>query len=137
MTRFTPRMLVLLAATSLAGCTGMAGMLGSDEVPTAAIGKAAPLKNVANDLDGNVRQAQLLRLAGKHDEAIQILSQLTLVAADDPRVVAEYGKALAQKGRAKDATQFLRRAGVLLASPCSAMRCCTPCFTLPESRIWP
>ncbi|HJR57124.1 MAG TPA: tetratricopeptide repeat protein [Rhizomicrobium sp.] len=111
MTRFAPRLLILLAATSLAGCTSMAGMLGGDaETPTAAIGKQAPLKNIANDLDGNVRQAQLLRLAGKHDEAIRILSQLTLIAADDPRVVGEYGKALAQKGRAQDATQFLRRA---------------------------
>jgi tetratricopeptide (TPR) repeat protein len=33
-----------------------------------------------------------------------------LAAADDPRVSAEYGKALAQKGRADVAVQFLRRA---------------------------
>jgi Flp pilus assembly protein TadD len=113
MTRFAPRLLVLLAATSLAGCTGMAGMMDDAQTPTATAGKPAPIKNIANDLDGNVRQAQLLRLAGKHDEAIQILSQLTLIAADDARVVGEYGKALAQKGRSQDATQFLLRAVVL------------------------
>ena len=33
-----------------------------------------------------------------------------LVASDDPRVVAEYGKSLAQKGRAQDAVEFLNRA---------------------------
>jgi Flp pilus assembly protein TadD len=109
MTRFAPRLLVLLATTALAGCTMLAGepelkeTLGVTEKPQTA-------RNFANDIDGNVRQAQLLRLAGKHDEAIQILSQLTLIAADDARVVGEYGKALAQKGRAQDATQFLRRA---------------------------
>lgn len=86
----------------------MGAMTGAD-VPER-IAARAPVQGVANDLDGNLRQAQLLRLAGKHDEAIQILSQLTLVAADNPRVVSEYGKALVQKGRARDATQFLRRA---------------------------
>ena len=111
MTRVAPRLLALLAASALAGCTTMLG--SESEAPVAGIGKPASARNVANDLDGNVRQAQLLRLAGKYDEAIQILSQLTLLAADDPRVVGEYGKALAQKGRAQDATQFLRRAAEL------------------------
>lgn len=109
MTRFAPRLLALFSASALAGCTMMGGepalkeTLGVNEKPPS-------IKNIASDLDGNVRQAQLLRLAGKHDEAIRILSQLTLIAADDARVVGEYGKALAQIGRAQDATQFLRRA---------------------------
>src|SRR6478609_123189 len=109
MTRFAPRLLAVLTATALAGCS----MLGSEPDLKDKLGvneKPKPLANVANDVDGNVRQAQLLRLAGKPDEAIQILSQLTLVAADNPRVVGEYGKALAQKGRGQDAAQFLRRA---------------------------
>jgi Flp pilus assembly protein TadD len=76
----------------------------------AAKDKPQPQKAVANDVEGNLRQARLLREAGSYDEAIHILSQLMLAAADDPRVVAEYGKTLAQKGRAQDATQFLRRA---------------------------
>ena len=33
-----------------------------------------------------------------------------LVASDDPRVIGEYGKTLAEKGRAQDAVQFLTRA---------------------------
>src|SRR5687768_6406690 len=71
MTRFAPRLLVLLAASSLAGCT----MMGGEAKETLAVNdKPLSMKNIANDLDGNVRQAQLLRLAGKHDEAIQILS---------------------------------------------------------------
>jgi Flp pilus assembly protein TadD len=109
MTRFSPRLLpVLLCAAALGGCS-MSTMMGGD-APERTVAKAPPAQGYANDIDGNVRQAQLLRLAGKHDEAIQILSQLTLIAADNPRVVGEYGKALAQKGRAQDATQFLRRA---------------------------
>ena len=108
MTRFAPRLLVLLATTALAGCTMLAE---PDLKETLAVTeKPQTARNFANDIDGNVRQATLLRLAGKNDEAIQILSQLTLIAADDARVVGEYGKALAQKGRAQDATQFLRRA---------------------------
>ena len=60
-----------------------------------------------------MRQAQLLRLAGNYDEAIHILSQLMLVAADDPRVVGEYGKTLVEQGRASEAAQFLSRASEL------------------------
>ena len=42
--------------------------------------------------------------------AIRTLSQLMLVASDDPGVVAEYGKTLAEKGRGQDAVDFLTRA---------------------------
>ena len=62
------------------------------------------------DVEGGVRTAQLERVAGKYDEAIHTLSQLMLIASDDPRVIGEYGKTLAEKGRAQDATQFLGRA---------------------------
>jgi Flp pilus assembly protein TadD len=109
--------LMLTAATlgfPLAGC-GMGAALddmtsSSKDKDVAAKAKPVALKPVSGDLDGNLRQAQLLRQAGKYDEAIHILSQLMLAAADDPRVSAEYGKALAQMGRAQDATQFLNRA---------------------------
>ena len=57
-----------------------------------------------------MRQARQQRLAGHYDEAIQILSQVMLVASDDPRVIGEYGKTLAEKGRAQEAVQFLTRA---------------------------
>jgi Flp pilus assembly protein TadD len=109
MPRFAPRLLaILMASAALAGCSMMGG---NATLAEKAVNEKIPApKNVATDLDGNLRQAQLLRLAGKHDEAIRILSQLMLVAADDGRIVGEYGKALAQRGRSHDATQFLRRA---------------------------
>ena len=107
MPRSIPRLVVLLlAASALTGCTGLSGTPKAVAAPD----KAQPQKAVANDIEGNLRQARLLRAAGSYDDAIHILSQLMLAAADDPRVTAEYGKALAQKGRAQDATQFLRRA---------------------------
>ncbi len=123
MPRFFPRLplslaALLLAASALAGCSMMGmGDLSSEKkqsdiaaAKAAASAKAQLPQTVANDVDGNLRQAMLLRQAGSYDEAIRILSQLTLVNADNPRVVAEYGKALAQKGRAQDAIQFLNRA---------------------------
>ncbi len=49
-------------------------------------------------MDSSVRQAQLLRIAGQYDQAVKILSQLMLVASDDPRVLNEYGKTLTEEG---------------------------------------
>ncbi len=65
---------------------------------------------MAADIDGGVRQAQLLRTSGDLDGATRILSQLMLAAPDDPRVVGEYGKLLVQEKASADAVQFLRRA---------------------------
>lgn len=76
------------------------------DAKTAATADIAP----AQDLDGAIRQAQLLRTSGKYAEAIKSLSQIMLVAADDPRVVTEYGKTLAAMGRSADAVNFLTRA---------------------------
>jgi Flp pilus assembly protein TadD len=110
MPRHTPRLLaILMASAALCACS----VLG--EAPEAAEKsvvreKAPEARRLADNLDSNVAQARTLRMAGKYDESIQILSQLMLVATDNPSVVAEYGKALAQRGDAKDATQFLRRA---------------------------
>ena len=61
-------------------------------------------------LDGEIRRAQLLRAQGDFNDAVHSLSQLMLVAPDDPRVVGEYGKVLAQQGRSADALAFLNRA---------------------------
>jgi len=64
----------------------------------------------AESLEDSIRQAQMLRLAGSYPEAIKHLSQLMMVAADDSRVVSEYGKTLAAMGRAQEAVNFLTRA---------------------------
>ena len=116
MTRFSSRLsALLLASFALAGCSMMGlGDLSSEkkdkDIAAAVKDKAPSPQAVAADMDGNLRQATLLRQAGDYDAAIRILSQLMLGDPDNPRVVAEYGKALAQKGRAQDATRFLHRA---------------------------
>jgi Flp pilus assembly protein TadD len=71
---------------------------------------AAPATAPAQDLDGAIREAQLLRTDGHYDDAVKHLSQIMLVAADDPRVISEYGKTLAAMGRASEAVNFLTRA---------------------------
>src|SRR5580704_1239471 len=109
MLRFAPRvMVVFLCGIALAACATTAP---PKQAVDAAKEKAAAADNAApTDLDGGIHQAQILRAAGNYDEAIHVLSQLMLVASDDPRVVAEYGKSLAQDGRAQEATEFLNRA---------------------------
>lgn len=64
----------------------------------------------STNLDAEIRRAQLLRVQGDFAGAVHVLSQLMLVAPDDPRVVGEYGKVLAQQGRSSDALAFLSRA---------------------------
>jgi Flp pilus assembly protein TadD len=118
MLRFAPRMTaVFLCASALAGCASatpdIASLTGGDTAAGHAkkITAAATVdQTIPTDLDGGVRQAQLMRVAGQYDDAIRVLSQLMLVASDDPRVVSEYGKTLAEKGRAQDAVEFLNRA---------------------------
>ena len=61
-------------------------------------------------IDAGVRDAQAKRLQKDYAGAVRVLGQLMLVAPDDARVVAEYGKALIQQGRAKEALDFLQRA---------------------------
>lgn len=62
------------------------------------------------DLEGAIIQAQTFRRAGDFDGATRTLSQLVLVAPDDPRVLGEYGKTLVAKGQTEDAIAFLNRA---------------------------
>lgn len=110
MTKFASSLAaVLLCGTALAGCASdnagsMLGNLGHHK------SVASDSTQVPTDVESGVRQAQLARLAGRYDDAIHTLSQLMLVASDDPRVVSEYGKALAERGRAAEAVQFLTRA---------------------------
>jgi Flp pilus assembly protein TadD len=125
MTRFSASLIAaLLCSTILAGSAnaGILGDLFSSSKSTQA-GKAEPAAKTDStadaakadaappmDLEAGVGQAQAQRQARHYDEAIRTLSQLMLVASDDARVVGEYGKTLAEKGRAQDAVQFLTRA---------------------------
>jgi Flp pilus assembly protein TadD len=65
---------------------------------------------LAESVDAGVRDAQIKRSQKDYAGAIKVLSQLMLIAADDPRVVGEYGKVLVQQGRASEALDFLGRA---------------------------
>jgi Flp pilus assembly protein TadD len=71
---------------------------------------AAVVKNLPANLDGEIRRAQLLRSKGDYKDAARSLSELMIVAPDDPRVVGEFGKVMVQEGRCQDALAFLKRA---------------------------
>ena len=104
---------LLLLGTALSGCS-----TASSETPKQAasnqVAPTVPGRSLAVDLDAQIRQAQVLRSSGDFAGATKMLSQLMLVAPDDPRVVGEYGKVLVQEGRSRDALDFLKR-GVQLA----------------------
>ena len=85
--------------------TGPAAVTHADDGDT-----STALKNLPNDMDGQIRSAQLMRAQGDYQGAARSLSQLMLTAPDDPRIVGEYGKVLVQEGRSQDALAFLRRA---------------------------
>jgi Flp pilus assembly protein TadD len=123
MTRFTsPLIALLVCAPALAGCASDGGLFSSSDahkkpaMTNDASVRPVDTANATTDIDTNVRQAQEARIAGHYDEAIHILSQLMMVASDDHRVVGEYGKSLAQTGRAQEAVQFLSRAVALQPS---------------------
>lgn len=111
----------VIAASALlwaAGCsTSSSGDLTADALTSKQAAKfddskglGTPGMNLAQNLDGEVRRAQLMRAAGDYEGASKSLAQLMLIAPDDPRVVGEYGKALAQRGKSQDALAFLKRA---------------------------
>ena len=123
MTRFSSSLIALLiCAPALAGCASQGGLFShSDANKKAPVASNAPdaagdPANAATDIEKSVREAQEDRLAGRYEDAIRILSQLMMVASDDHRVVGEYGKTLAENGRASEAVQFLTRAVALQPS---------------------
>jgi Flp pilus assembly protein TadD len=97
---------VLLAGTALSG-TAHAGWFSSDKPKEAAKPAAA---QPAPSIESTLVQAQQARVAGDLAGATRTLAQLMLAYPDDPRIVGEYGKLLAQQGRSDDAVSFLKRA---------------------------
>ena len=109
--RFAPSFAsLLLCGSVLAGCASdskdVLGNIGQQK----SVSPRPTTGALSTDVESGIRQAQQARLAGRYDDAIHTLSQLMLLASDDPRVVGEYGKALAEKGHAREAVQFLTRA---------------------------
>lgn len=115
--RFLPALALCLLGCTALSSTAQAGWFGfgADKKDTASDKASRDAAAPAGDLDGSIRQAQLLRLSGNYPEAIRHLSQLMLVAADDNRVISEYGKTLAAMGHAQEAVSFLTRAQQLQA----------------------
>jgi len=109
---FAPSLVALLLSCSALSSTAQAGWFSSDSKPAAPAAKTDDKTQAqpGTNLEDSIRQAQMLRLAGSYSEAINHLSQLMLVAADDPRVISEYGKTLDAMGRADEAEKFLTRA---------------------------
>jgi Flp pilus assembly protein TadD len=98
---------LLLSTAALGGCSTFFSGSSDASAPKSAETTASA---ETTTLDGEIRQAQLSRVQGDYPGAVHALSQLMLVAPDDPRVVGEYGKVLVQQGRASEALQFLDRA---------------------------
>jgi Flp pilus assembly protein TadD len=111
--RFAPTLAALLLGCGTLTSAAQAGWFSSDPKPaetTQKDDKAQAAPQPATTMDDSIRQAQMLRLAGNYKEALNHLSQLMLVAADDSRVITEYGKTLVSMGRADEAEKFLTRA---------------------------
>jgi Flp pilus assembly protein TadD len=102
------------ACASAAPTTGKAVAAAPETTQPASPGADADVatiaKNLPGTLDGEIRRAQLLRSKGDFDDASHALAQLMIVAPDDPRVIGEYGKVLAQQGHSQAALPFLKRA---------------------------
>jgi len=104
---------VVFGAMLSAGCatTGTQTAKAAGSAPQAANAvQATPAQSLAANLDSEIASAQAQRAKGDLIGASQTLTQLMLVAPDDARVVGEYGKVLAERGKSDDAIAFLKRA---------------------------
>lgn len=98
-------------ATPAAKPVATADAAATNDRPVSADEDTATIeKSLPTDLPGEIERAHLLRERGAYDEAAKALSQIMLIAPDNPQVVGEYGKTLLQEGRAREAVNFLKRA---------------------------
>jgi len=106
------RLIVRLGALALSSAALAACALAQSDSdqPTGRADQAAYGAALSTSFDDEIRNAQTQRAHGDFSGAVRTLSQLMLVSPDDPRVVGEYGKVLAQQGRSAEAVQFLSRA---------------------------
>ena len=96
-----------LSTAALAACASDPVISSTAQAPS---NDGATASTIQGSLEGDIREAQLLRVKGDYTGAVRALSQLMLVSPDDPRIVGEYGKVLIQQGRAPEALNFLKRA---------------------------
>jgi Flp pilus assembly protein TadD len=96
----------LLAGTAVLALCAF-GAASADTTPDNAAQSGASL---STNVDAQIAKAQALRKEGHLPEAASALAQLMLMAPDNPHVVGEYGKVMAQEGRGEDALAFLKRA---------------------------
>jgi Flp pilus assembly protein TadD len=114
------RTAVLTMSVLLAGCATVGPQGGSSVITQGGglagrgdAGKLAAADADAEpdiDFDGALLKAQTQRKMGDLAGAARTLSQMVLIAPDDPRVLGEYGKTLVAQGRSDDALAFLERA---------------------------
>ncbi|HEY5338429.1 MAG TPA: tetratricopeptide repeat protein [Rhizomicrobium sp.] len=103
------RFLASTAMFTLFSAALMTPVLADDAAAPAPSATAQP-KTMKDALNEQIQDAQVLRQQGKFPEAAKALGQIMLVAPDDVRVMAEYGKTLTQMGRSNEAVAFLTRA---------------------------
>lgn len=71
---------------------------------------AAQPKTMLDAINIQIAKAKALRLQGDVDDAAKAYAQLMLVAPDNPALLGEYGKAMAQQGHSQAAVTLLVRA---------------------------
>lgn len=76
----------------------------------------SPLPQVQSVAPGGIAEAETLVLAGKHDEALPLLSALAADEGAAARVWTLYGKLMANQGRLDEALDHLRQA--IAIDPC-------------------
>lgn len=111
MSRILVRIATLaFGAALITGCSSVGTSATAQSASPATQAPATDAQSLSANIGSNVALAQSLRAVGKLDDATHTLAQLMLVAPDDPRVVGEYGKVLAERGNSQDAIAFLKRA---------------------------
>lgn len=111
MTRPTIVPSVIVLALALSSCASLEALSPFADVAASPVAEPSMLSAAGpTDIEGAIELAKTQRGSGDYDGATATLSQLVLLAPDDPRVLGEYGKTLVDRGETNDALAFLQRA---------------------------
>lgn len=115
--------LVLVAATALAGCTQKSASLGAtDSLTTASTVPAdyEAMETLAKKWQGDPKNLKkglaysaALDKVGQTEKQIEVLSVLYSAHSDNPQVTSTFGKKLAAEGRSGEAVQVLEQATLI------------------------